>query len=278
METHSDPLRLDKNLGQLSILLRGTGVGYIIFDPLSDYVAADALSDQEIRPILSTFRKWAESEGVAIVGILHVNKKNDLQAVQRASGAKGWLSVPRINNLVGSDANGGKYLVTLKTNIHKAVSAAFSTEEAEISADDVTVKTVKAVWKLGGYAKAEDLLGAKKQDTKASARSESSLTYQAMRWLQDNLTPEGTPADEVYPQLSTLYGMNQHAARKVARMAGVVYGKTKTVPAKSVWAYIRPDTSALEVGFSTLYTSTRSRGSLHEEKRERLERVGMAYT
>jgi RecA-family ATPase len=249
---NGDPLRIEQNLQDLSALLKtvqGAPIKYIIFDPLSDFTQKDSLKDQEIRPVLTTLNKWAKEEGVAIVGIMHVNKKNDLSAVQRTSGAKGWVSVPRINNLVGTDANGGKHLVTLKTNIHKSVSAAFHIREAEVTEDGVTVKTPAIDWSVSAApVTADDLLGAKKTAAKDKARDDASLDVRARGWLRNNLTPEGKLAREVKAQIHKLYGIEERKLIKLAKECGVVFGKTKTVPPESIWSYTLPEGLSIDIG------------------------------
>ncbi len=242
----ADPLYFDKDLGKLEAIIedmedRGTPVRCIIFDPLADYTSKDALKDQDVRQVVARLKQWAAEKGIAIFAIAHVNKKNDLSAVQRTSGAKGWVSVPRINNLVGTDANGLKHLATQKTNIHKPVSCAFQMQDAEVSQDGETFKTVKVAWQQGSaLVTADDLVGVKKMAELKEKREEETSGYYITRWIQQNVTPEGVPGDVVKKQLREMYGLSEDKARREAKDAGVVFERTKTTPSTVLWKYTPP--------------------------------------
>jgi hypothetical protein len=236
-----DRLFLDENLEKLTGVIDASmettsPIKLVVFDPIADYTRKDALKDQEVREVLTKVKAWATDLGICVIALVHTNKKSDLAAIQRASGAKGWVAVPRVNNVVGCNADGQQYIATLKTNGHKPVSMAFKFEDAKIEEDGETISTVKAAWIIGAPSvTAEDLLSPKKQEVREDRRQEVSLKYRAMQWLQNNLTPAGMPAKEA----ADLYGLSDDQAKRVAKDARVDYVR-KGMPAVTLWCYSAP--------------------------------------
>jgi putative DNA primase/helicase len=76
----------------------------VIMDPLRSLAAGlKGNDDDEIRPMLETLQRLASRRSVAIVGVLHVNKRSDLDAILRIGGAGAWTQVPRASYLVARD-------------------------------------------------------------------------------------------------------------------------------------------------------------------------------
>jgi len=68
----------------------------IVFDPLPDYIAADENKSAEVRAALVPLAKLAQERNVAVLAVLHQNKKNDLTTVQRISGSGAFAQVARV--------------------------------------------------------------------------------------------------------------------------------------------------------------------------------------
>ena len=74
-----------------------------MFDPLPDYISADENSSAEVRAVLMPLARLAQEFEVAVVAVLHQNKKNDLSAVQRIGGSGAFAQVARVVLSVGND-------------------------------------------------------------------------------------------------------------------------------------------------------------------------------
>jgi putative DNA primase/helicase len=74
----------------------------IVFDPLPDYIDADENKSAEVRAELVPLARLAQEKNVAVVAILHQNKKNDLTTVQRISGSGAFAQIARVVLSIGT--------------------------------------------------------------------------------------------------------------------------------------------------------------------------------
>jgi putative DNA primase/helicase len=90
-------LALDEDLVLLEDeLKRNPGIGLVTVDPISSYLGrADLNKEQELRRVLVPVKDLAERTGVTIIGLGHFNKRADVSALGRVSGAVAMSGVPR---------------------------------------------------------------------------------------------------------------------------------------------------------------------------------------
>jgi putative DNA primase/helicase len=82
----------------------------IVFDPLPDFISADENNSAEVRAALMPLTKLAQDMNVAVVAVLHQNKKTDLAAVQRIAGSVAFAQIARCVLAIGDhpeDTGGG---------------------------------------------------------------------------------------------------------------------------------------------------------------------------
>ncbi len=105
----------------------------IVFDPLPDYVAADENNSAEVRAALVPLARLAQEKNVAVLAVLHQNKKNDLTAVQRIGGSGAFAQIARTVLAIGdhpedeaADADRRRVMLVAKNNYgEKAVGQAY---------------------------------------------------------------------------------------------------------------------------------------------------------
>jgi putative DNA primase/helicase len=95
----------------------------IVFDPLPDYVAADENNSAEVRAALIPLARLAQEKNVAVLAVLHQNKKNDLTAVQRIGGSGAFAQIARTVLAIGdhpeddaADAERRRVMLVAKNN------------------------------------------------------------------------------------------------------------------------------------------------------------------
>jgi putative DNA primase/helicase len=97
-------------------LERNPNIRLLIIDPISNYLGkVSMVAEQEVRSILIPLKRAAERFNVAVVLVMHLNKKNDLDAISRVGGAMAFIGVARCSWLfvrdvaeVEEDAGDGK--------------------------------------------------------------------------------------------------------------------------------------------------------------------------
>ena len=144
-----------KDLKKLEELIRREcDVRLVIIDPLQAYLGAglsnkvNPHADAHIRAILTPVKVLAEEYGVAVVGVVHLNKDAQKDMMYRVGGSIALVGLPRSIWLLqwDRDVNGFRYLQSMKSNRRAGVSGlAFKIDRdtGEVSFhDDVPVPSV----------------------------------------------------------------------------------------------------------------------------------------
>lgn len=77
-------------------LEKNPSIRLIIIDPISNYLGdVNMVAEQEVRKIMIPLKRAAENHNVAIVVVMHLNKKSDLDAISRVGGAMAFIGVAR---------------------------------------------------------------------------------------------------------------------------------------------------------------------------------------
>ena len=184
-------LKIEEHLAELEEIMQ-PDTRVIIFDPLIDFLKAQQNHEAEVRDVLTKLKQFAERRELSIIGINHLNKKSDLDAIHRTMGAKGFIGVARMNFLVGKDEGGNLHLCSLKNNLWADDgSLTFKLEDSVVEDGHVTVTQVgRVVWTGKGQLTADEITVPKGK----------AAQNRAADWLKGYLQPTGTkkPAKEIY--------------------------------------------------------------------------------
>ncbi len=97
-QVDDEPFSLDGMLHVLdSLMATYPDTRLIVLDPITDYLGAavNPNSNQEVRRVLQPLNPWADGHNVAVVGITHLNKRKDDDAIYRTLGSMGFAAVAR---------------------------------------------------------------------------------------------------------------------------------------------------------------------------------------
>lgn len=122
--------RIDTKMRQLENKIAALGdVKLLLIDPISDFAGkTDLYRDDQVRALLTPLAAIARRHDLAVIIVLHMNKKEDLSARNRALGGVAFINVPRAVIAVGVDPEDEtrKIMVTEKRNLTgKTYAAAF---------------------------------------------------------------------------------------------------------------------------------------------------------
>ncbi len=97
------------------------GAKWVIVDPIIAYLGdANAYVDQQVRAALAPLEMLAVEEDVAVTGVMHLNKYNGGNAIQRTSSSIAFTAAARCSTLLGKDPNDttgmSRALVPIKSN------------------------------------------------------------------------------------------------------------------------------------------------------------------
>ncbi len=126
-------LSLDSDIAALDSALQQTNAIAVLIDPLSAYLGkTDSWKDADIRRVLTPLVAMAEARGVAVVGIMHLNKAAGVKTLHRVLGSVAFAAAARIVLGVARDDQDPerRYVVNVKENLsRKAAALAYRLEE-----------------------------------------------------------------------------------------------------------------------------------------------------
>lgn len=98
MEEGKRLVRLDTDLHAIELHLEANPmIRLVIIDPVSNYLGGVKMTDEQaVRDVLAPMIELAERMGTAILLVMHLNKKSDLDAISRVSGAMAFVGAPRM--------------------------------------------------------------------------------------------------------------------------------------------------------------------------------------
>lgn len=115
------PLRLDTHVVWLEEFVQTTGgvPQLIVIDPITAYLGqVDAHNQAEVRGMLAPLCAFAQKHAIAIVGVIHLNKREDASGVYRISGSLAFPAAARAVWWVKCDPDDSNARVMLPTKFN----------------------------------------------------------------------------------------------------------------------------------------------------------------
>lgn len=210
----------------------------VIIDPISNYLGSTKVIDeQSVRAVLMPLKEMANRRGVAIIAVMHLNKKVELDAIHRISGAVAFVGVSRMVWLVAPKPNEDgtdsdvTLMVKVKGNIvqRNLKGLSFTTPTREVPIENDTPEWTPYVKWLGEVdQRANDLMG---KPAKSAHRPAEQFPA-CIDWLHKYLKDGAQTLDDIKSDGKALYGFSPKTIQRArdSAEAGVVTfssGKTK---------------------------------------------------
>jgi putative DNA primase/helicase len=189
-------MQLDRDIKLIrKVLAENPKIRLVIVDPVSNYLGDIKMNDEQaVRRVLGPLKGIAEETSVAIVGIMHLNKKADLQAINRVGGAMAFVGVARAVWLFCQDNNtpGEFQMLSVKQNIGKRVAGLkykIDMKNVEIEREAVAQPCISSIGEAEKSA----------NDVLTSPRFGATATEfdKAVEWLKNILSNAPMQATEV---------------------------------------------------------------------------------
>jgi len=210
-------VRLDWDIPAIeSALDRYPDTRLLVIDPISNYLGeVSMIAEQEVRSILIPLKRVAERHNIAVIIVMHLNKKNDLDAISRVGGAMAFIGVARCSWLfarnVQEDAAEGEdvtpaekkadtfSMLRIKNNLVSSSRAGLAysvaVQPVEIEGENIFTPYVQWGKVIEGSADEALLPGGKRQTEpgvpRAAHRPNDKLQA-AITWLEEALQ-DGLP-------------------------------------------------------------------------------------
>jgi putative DNA primase/helicase len=254
-------IRLDMDIPAIEgVLAANPEIGLLIIDPISNYLGeVNMIAEQEVRSILIPLKRAAEKHNIAVLVIMHLNKKTDLDAISRVGGAMAFIGVARCSWLFVRDVREEEMegdpeadaerpkspdsfsMLRIKNNLVSSSRAGLaycvSTRQVEIEGTEVHIPYV--AW--GGIIEgsADEALGgaARRRGERAEPGEHRGMgrpnveLQRAIKWLSDALQ-DGQPRPVKILKADAQGEMNV-SPRTLMRAWGAI--EAKSVQIRGIW-------------------------------------------
>jgi putative DNA primase/helicase len=115
---------IDRHLKYIKgLLVENPAIRLVVIDPVSNYLGEAKMTDEkDIRQkVLTPLKRLAAEMNVAVLGVMHLNKKTELAAINRVGGAMGFVGVARMVWMFVRDTDNPdqSYMLQVKSNLAK---------------------------------------------------------------------------------------------------------------------------------------------------------------
>jgi len=185
----------------------------LVLDPIISYFGdADTNKDKDVRPIMDELKKTCEKSGLTIIGIIHSNKRSDVDAVHKVSGAGSLAAAVRAVWGFSRDTEDRKlyHMAHVKGNLTKDKAGLdYRIEEAIVQVDGKDTGHPKVVWGERFEGDADDLLAAGREQ---KDKSDYKITI-AKAYLRTAVTYP-IKAKELYERAEQAEGLTSNNLKK----------------------------------------------------------------
>lgn len=219
----------------LDYLVAHAAIKLVVIDPVSNYLGSVKMTDeQNVRRVLNPVKDVAESTGCALVGVMHLNKKEELSAIHRIAGAMAFVGVARATwmfaaNPKDPDVPEGLQPIDTFSMLRVKVNIAERSGGLtyRIKAEPVPVENSEEwypyiEWTGTTDKNADSVL--KEKSAKPNHRPPDERE-DAMDWLKEFLKDGSQPAEDIYEQGDGLHGFSKRTLQRAKKEIGAVARK-----------------------------------------------------
>jgi hypothetical protein len=130
---HETSLQIQEDLDVIRRTVLESGARVLILDPVISYVAGNPSQPKDVREAMDPVRDLATELNIAIICVLHHNKKSGVTAAERLSGAHAWRDIARSHIFVVKDEETGVRYATVEKGNYTGQRLSFSFETEEVT-------------------------------------------------------------------------------------------------------------------------------------------------
>jgi primase-polymerase (primpol)-like protein len=198
----------------------------LIVDPISNFLGdTNMFGEQDVRTrVLVPLKQLAAKYGVAVVLIMHLNKKSDLDAIARVGGAMAFIGVARCSWVFVRDEAGEDGLLPdsftmsrIKNNLtapsHGGLAYKTTFKEHVFQDEDGWVGAACIEWGSVVQKSADQALGTSRHEVGRPKGSEDKK-QDAVRFLEDALSDGRRKAAELYDEAHHVHSIKKRTLER----------------------------------------------------------------
>jgi len=223
-----------QDVPELHRLVQAMGdVRMIIIDPIQHFYGGalsgkvNPNSDPSIRAVLGPLHQLAEDTGIAVLGVTHLNKASQQEAMYRIGGSIGLMGLPRAVWLLkaSDDPNGPRYLQNMKLSVERpapGIVFRFHPDDGTILFSGEHCPSVNELFRM------------------ADGTEDSSMVAKAALWLRA-LLANGPMFQRDIAEEAALAGYSPTTLLRANRDAGVKHRRIGMAGRSAVYEWFIPD-------------------------------------
>jgi putative DNA primase/helicase len=165
-----DEIRLDMDMKVIECELQACpNIRLIVVDPISNYLGSVSMvAEQDVRRVLIPLKNLADQYNASILLVMHLNKKADLDAINRVGGAMAFIGVARCSWLFARDVSAVEdgdtpesfSMSRIKNNLvaRSAGGLSYTIKTEQVQTDSGMVPVPVVVWGEVTHKTADDAL------------------------------------------------------------------------------------------------------------------------
>lgn len=232
-------LSLPRDITDLARLIVDNDVALVLLDPLLSRLEADLDShkDADVRVALEPLTALCERTGVAVLGIIHVNKSHSTDPLTLLMASRAFAAVARAVLFVMTDPDDDqiRLLGQPKNNLGRTdhlPTLTFKIDSHVVAeTDEGPVVTGKLTWLGESDRTIRDAL-----ESAGDTPDTRTATNDALGWLTDYLTDNGGAADHADIKRAGAQAGHSIDALKRARTRGNITSTSYGYPRRTQWA------------------------------------------
>jgi hypothetical protein len=234
-------LDLAAHIEGLRRAVRSTGAKALMIDPLVSFLdGMDSHKDQSVRRAMAPLANLAADEEIAVVGLIHLNKRDSHDALSRVSGSVAFTALARSVLVLGADRHEDDvlHLVHAKSNLSRhAPSLRCHIESAVIEHEGDEIPTSRFVVDGESEVRAEDLLSGPVSSDERGAKDEA-LHFLRAELADGRRVPQKALGDRAKHELD----ISIQTLRRAKKALGVETEQVRDGDS-SHWVWFIPDAS-----------------------------------
>jgi hypothetical protein len=231
---------LPSQIEPLTEMVKQTGAALLLIDPLMAHLdpSINSWKDESAREAMTPLANLAQEHNLAVIANMHLNKRNEVNALIRLGGSHGGIAGPMRSIFIFA-ADGDEHerlLMHEKHNLSaKQPTLIYNIEATEIHLDDGTWAEVGRVVLVGEDSKARsfEMIGG------TSATEDPSALEQAKTFLEEALA-DGPVEAKAVTQDARREGISDPTLRRAKVDLGVVSRKEGFTNGKWHWELPAP--------------------------------------
>jgi len=216
------------------------GVTLVVIDPVSAYLGVGKFNNSsttDVRGVLSPLTKLAEEKAIAIIGIMHFNKKNDVtNAMLRIADSLAYVAAARHVYVVVDDAENEKARLFVKAKNNLAPDAhalRFLVGVEKVGHDEGLAEDIwapRVLWD-SEHVKVTATEAMEAESARSGSRT---AKREAEEFLRSKLALGPLPADDIIEEADQL-GISKRTLDRAKRDLAVKVSKEKKIGGKWHW-------------------------------------------